>query len=114
MKIIPILYSVIILILFVQSGYASEGLTGYRNLTSFGCHLEDGTCFVEIDGNSVGASTCISNTIRFNVLNSLNGRNWLSLLQTAYIAKKQVNLNIEGCYVNQPTYPTFNFGYINN
>lgn len=89
---------------------ASEGDTGLRNITGFGCHLEDGTCYFDIDGSPVGHSSCLGNNIRFNVIDSANGKTWLSIIEAAYIADKQVQLNISGCYSRQPIFPTFTFG----
>ncbi|MCW8880549.1 MAG: hypothetical protein OQK04_06590 [Kangiellaceae bacterium] len=90
---------------------ASTGGTGWRNITSFGCHLTDGTCYFNIDGASVGESSCLGNNVRFDAQNMPNGRVWLSLIQQAIATKKKIQLNINGCY-GTSIYPTFNYGQI--
>ena len=88
---------------------ANEGSTGWRNLLGFGCHLNDGICYLDIDGAPVGASQCRTTNIRFNTKASENGDVWASMLLAAYVSGKRVNLNISGCYGN---YPTFDHGRI--
>ena len=102
---------VIILMSLPWFATANSGGTGWRNITSLGCHLTDGTCYFNIDGAPVGAESCTNNNVRFDVLNSPNGKTWLSLLQQAYASKTRVSLNINACYGNS-NYPTFNYGAI--
>jgi hypothetical protein len=106
-----------LIILFALSVFsmhinAEEGSTGFRNITGFGCHLVDGTCYFNIDGGAVGPDECLSSNVRFNSQNSINGTTWLSLLQIAITTGKRIQLNIVGCYSLQPRYPTFNYGSI--
>ncbi len=101
----------VILILFSIPSYASEGGTGWRNITGFGCHLHDGTCYIDIDGDPVGLSSCLGTNIRFDTASSVNGKVWVSLISTAYASNKKIQLNISGCYDNG-TFPTFNYGRI--
>lgn len=93
------------------STVASTGGTGWRKITSFGCHLVDGTCYFSIDGEPVGESNCLGNNVRFDALNMPNGKIWLGIIQQAIATKKKVNLNINGCY-GTSIYPTFNYGQI--
>jgi len=97
------------------SANANTGSTGWRTVTVMGCHLTDGTCYFNIDGDPVGPEECKGNNVRFNVLTSPNGKTWLSMLEAAYLTKRQVNLSIiNTCYADQPVYPTFNYGSIAN
>ena len=95
------------------SAYSAEGDTGWRNITGFGCHLNDGTCYMDIDGPAVGPAECLSNNVRFDVLGSMNGKTWLAMIKTAYLLGKEVRFNIKGCYSFQPLFPTFSWGRIN-
>ena len=94
---------------FCMSLQAAEGNTGWRTLTSFGCHLNDGTCYFSVDGAAVGPAECLKTNIRFNTKTSENGDTWSSLILAAYLAGKKVHLNIAGCY---GAYPTFSYGEI--
>jgi hypothetical protein len=98
--------------IFSANILAQEGSTGFRNIIGFGCHLNDGACYFDIDGGAVGLAECLSSNIRFNSQDTINGKTWLSLLQIALTTGKRIQLNIVGCYSLQPNYPTFNFGRI--
>ena len=90
-----------------------SGGTGWRSITAFGCHLVDGTCYFDVSGTAVGPDGCHKRNIRFDSLNSPNGKTWLSLIQIAIATGKKVNFNIAtNCYTNQPAYPTFRWGQI--
>lgn len=99
-----------ILVMFFYNVNAQEGNTGLRNITGFGCHLNDGTCYFDIDGLAVGPVECVNNNVRFDSINSAGGKTWLSIIQIAITTKRRITLNIEGCYSNQPAYPTFKWG----
>ncbi len=86
--------------------------SGYRNILDFGCHKNDGTCYVTIDGAAVGDITCSSNSVRWDSKNDINGKTWLALIMAAKAQGKRVSFYIDGCYVNQPAYPTFGYGAI--
>ncbi|MEE9303043.1 MAG: hypothetical protein V3U84_04570 [Thiotrichaceae bacterium] len=105
---------VVTLLLNTNGRYAvaDEGLTGLRDIVSLGCHKTGGTCYIQINGVPVGAPACVGNSIRWSVMNNDNGKTWLALFTTALALKKKVNLNITGCYVNEPIVPTFSYGTI--
>ena len=105
--------TLLISLLISFSALSKEGETGWRNITLMGCHLTDGSCFIHIDGPAVGPENCKGNDIRFSVLDSPNGKIWLSLAQGAYVTEKQISFYIKGCYAKQPSYPTFTYGHIN-
>lgn len=92
--------------------FANEGSTGWRTILNYGCHLGDGTCFVNIDGYSVGPTQCNSTSVRWDVKNSPNGKEWLALISAAHAAGHKINLYIYGCYTSQPSYPTFAWGSV--
>ncbi len=84
--------------------------SGYRFINNIGCHLNDGTCYVYVDGDAVGPTDCSSNSIRWNKDNANSGKETLSLLMTAAIARKKVNFQISNsCYKYQAGYPTFTY-----
>lgn len=90
-----------------------SGWTGFRNVIDFGCHNVDGTCYVTIDGSPVsGGLNCTSNSVRWDSKNDPNGRTWLVLLLVAKASNFKIGLNINKCYANQQSYPTFNYGSI--
>jgi hypothetical protein len=102
------------LILFSHSCWADEW-PGYRAILDFGCHKNDGTCYMTLDGPPVtGGPECISNSVRWDAKNDANGKNWLALVMMAKALNKRVGLYISGCYVNQPSLPTFTYGSIEN
>ena len=97
------------LAVFCMSLQAAEGHTGWRTLTSFGCHLNDGTCYFSVDGAAVGPAECLKTNIRFNTKTSVNGDTWSSMILAAHLANKRVQFYITGCY---GSYPTFAYGQI--
>lgn len=100
-------------IVFLSQPCVAAGLSGYRSIQSIGCHRSDGTCYIDIDGPAVtGGSGCTSNSVRWDSKNDTNGKNWLALVMLAKSLNKKINLNIDGCYSPQPSYPTFTFGVI--
>ncbi|MCP4488100.1 MAG: hypothetical protein GY820_12390 [Gammaproteobacteria bacterium] len=103
-----LVFCIAILIASANS-YSAEGGTGWRSITSFGCHLDDGTCYFNVNGGVVGSAECESSNIRFYTKTSENGDTWYSMILAAYVADKQVDLNIAGCY---GAYPTFSHGKI--
>lgn len=91
---------------------AAGTTTGYRNILDFGCHKNDGTCYVTIDGAAVGDITCTSNSVRWDSKNDVNGKTWLALIMAAKAQGKRVSFYIDGCYASQPMFPTFGYGVI--
>ena len=104
----------ILLFLFIITFIVKPALsvdTGFRNITGFGCHLTDGTCYFELEGTVFGPPECTSNQARFDVQLNANGHVWLSMIEAAYLANKRISLNITtDCYMQN--YPTFSFGRI--
>ena len=82
--------------------------TGPRYIQEIGCHLTDKTCFVTISGGAVGASPCVSNSIRWRE-DAPNGQSILALLTSAFSDQKRVNFAVfnDSCFTPQPQYPTF-------
>ncbi len=99
----------ITILITCANSFSAEGSTEWQSITAFGCHLDDGTCFFNVTGGVVGSPECESSHIRFNTKTSKNGDIWYSMILAAYVADKQVKLNIAGCY---GAYPTFNYGHI--
>jgi hypothetical protein len=99
--------------LFSQNCLAAE--YSFRSILEFGCHKNDGTCYVNLDGPPLtGGAGCVGNHIRWDAKNDANGKNWLALMMMAKALNKRVALYIDGCYVNQPSIPTFAYGSIEN
>ena len=91
--------------------YAGE-FTGARTISHIGCHLNDDTCFVELDGSPVGGSVgCATNSVRWAVNTKPSGKSWLALFTAAHLTGKKVGLQIDGCHT-QPAFPTFSYGYV--
>lgn len=89
--------------------------SGYRYIKDFGCHKYDGTCYVTVDGASVSGGTgCTSNSIRWNSQTDVGGKNWLALVLYAKALNRRVGFQIESCYSNQPEFPTFSWGKLEN
>lgn len=100
------------LLCVVGPAAASEGWTDYRRVLDFGCHRQDGTCYVTVEGAPVGASTCTSTSIRWNSKDDVNGKNWLALIMFAKATGKRVGFYVSGCYLPQPVFPTFGHGSV--
>lgn len=101
------------LAILIFNNSASAVTTGPRAILDYGCHLIDTTCYVTLAGNAVGGGNCISTSIRWDS-STVAGKNWLALITTAYTAGKKVNLEVVGCYANQPSFPTFQWGVVSN
>jgi hypothetical protein len=86
--------------------------TGFRNIKGFGCHKNDGTCFVNVDGDPVNVAGCTSNSIRWNSLSDPGGRSWMTLIALAISLNRRVIFELSGCYSNQIIFPTFSYGVI--
>lgn len=85
--------------------------TGARNILSYGCHTNDGTCYVNIDGPAVtGASECSGTQLRWDAKNSANGKSWLSMIMLAAATGKKVQFFVSGC--QSPGFPAFLFGTV--
>ena len=99
-------------ILFVFPVFSFSQNTGYRSIKEFGCHKSDGTCYVSIDGDPVNVPGCISNSVRWNSLTDPGGKNWVALIALAKSINKKVSFELNGCYSNQMSFPTFSYGAI--
>lgn len=104
--------------LSLLSGVSRAGQeTGFRNITSVGCHRSDGTCFIIVDGSGFygGGATCseIRNEVRFSTEDANGKRNYMTLL-SAYMVGKKVSFYVNGCYVNQPAFQTFDWYFLQN
>lgn len=101
------------LITFSNHASVAAEDTGLRAIGGFGCHKSDGTCFLDIDGPAVGGSYgCPSNNVRWDAKNDINGKSWLALVMLAKAQNKKVSFYIASCYANQPAFPTFQYGSI--
>lgn len=78
-----------------------------KEIESIGCHLNDDTCYVIVNGDAVGPSECPSNSIRWKKDSSVSGKETLSLLTAAFMANKRVHFNITNTCIGK--YPTFSY-----
>lgn len=80
--------------------FAGETVSN-RKITDIGCHLTDGTCYVTLYGEPFGAyENCpskITNVFRFNST-TVHGRRAYASFYGAFLAKKNVEVYIDGCY----------------
>ncbi len=89
----------ICLLFIANSAFADEGVTS-RQIVDIGCHITDGTCYVTLSGSSFGQSqTCTkpSNEFRFDG-STTHGKRAYATLYAAFLAKKSVDIVIQGCY----------------
>jgi hypothetical protein len=87
--------------------------SGFRTIQEFGCHKVDGTCYMTIDGPPVtGGAGCTSNSVRWDLKDDAGGKNWLALVMLAKSLNKRVGVAVDGCYLPEPMFPTFAYGYI--
>jgi len=92
--------------IYAGTSYAEE--TVERDIITMGCHKENGNCFMEINGEPVGPSECIANSVRFNILSDKNAEASFTLLSAAFFSGKKVRFTIsDQCYSQQNTFPTF-------
>ncbi len=96
-----------ILLITLPSAVFADTNSGSREIQQIGCHLNDGTCYVYIDGAAVGPSQCNNTSLRWNKDSANSGTEMLSLLMAAFAAGKKVNFRVvDTCY---GSYPTFSF-----
>lgn len=94
--------------------YAGE-LTDARKLTNIGCHKNDDTCWVMVEGTAVVPNNCKSTFIRWRKQQDVNGEAIFSHLTSAFFAGKKIMFYLsDGCFTPQPEYPTFNYYHIVN
>jgi hypothetical protein len=102
-----------IVLVFFSNAYGGITYPGSRKIVDIGCHKNDNTCFISIDGEPAGPSdNCRRNSIRWNV-EEANGKAALTHFTAAYFAGKRVKLGIDSsCYPHQSNFPTFHHYYI--
>lgn len=77
-----------------------------------GCHLNDKTCYVILDGAPFGPESCMSTWVRWRE-DAANGKAALALLTSAFLSEKKVRFHLsDTCFANQPTYPTFMYFWV--
>lgn len=87
----------------------AEGSIGPRKILNIGCHLNDTTCYVTVEGSAVGPTQCSNTSIRWNESSSPGGKNTLALLMGAHMSGKPVLFYIlDTCYASS-IYPTFSY-----
>ena len=93
------------LLAVLVSPFTQATSTGQRVINAVGCHLHDTTCYVIVD-KLVGDTQCSSTSIRWKS-DDANGKETLSLLMAASVAKKKVTFNLDGSCMG--VYPKFNY-----
>jgi hypothetical protein len=90
-------------------GAALATPTGLRTITDVGCHHNNEVCWVNISGAPVGPAACSNNNIRFST--AQYGKNTLSLLTAAFLAGRQVNIEVQdsACFAGDLRFPTLNW-----
>lgn len=85
--------------------------TGARTILGYGCHMNDGTCYVNIDGPAVtGGPECTGTQLRWDAKNNVNGKSWLAMIMMAAANGKKVQFFASGCM--SPGFPAFLFGTV--
>jgi hypothetical protein len=88
-----------------QIAFAIEGVIG-RKIVHVGCNAYDGTCFIKLNGSAIGSTLkCLvgeTNEFRFDSSTTVGRRTYASLYG-AFIAKKTVDVHLDGCFDNKPT-----------
>lgn len=114
-RLMPILIS-----LLISSVACAEEITGdvtgnvLRSIKLMGCHLNDATCYIDVD-EAVGIDgQCKGKSVRW-FKDAENGKEILSMFLAAQLASKQVSLNIStDCFAGAGNYPTFRYMSIRN
>lgn len=89
----------------------ADEITGDRNILGYGCHKNDGTCFVFLDGPAfTGGPECTGTQIRWDAKNDVNGKSWLAIIMMAAANKKKISFYVSGC--QSPNHPTFLYGTV--
>jgi hypothetical protein len=79
-------------------------------ITAIGCQTVNGICFVTLSGAAAGPPGCVSTNVRWDSVNTPNGTAVIAQLTAAYLAGKQVYINISNsCFAEFPNYPTMDF-----
>jgi len=84
--------------------------TGYRKIVGVGCHIRNDVCFVTLEGSAYGSTLgCSSTQARWSVESTPGGMKNFSLITSAWLAGKEVDLYINGCLGNWPTFAWANY-----
>lgn len=95
----------------LMTGISKAGNYGIvGTITSIGCQTVNGICLVVLNGTAAGPPGCVSNDIRWDSVNTPNGNAAIAQLTAAYLAGKQVTINIDNaCFSEFPAYPTMDY-----
>jgi hypothetical protein len=84
------------------------GISG--TITSMGCQTVNGICFVTLSGAASGPPGCVGTQVRWDSVNTPNGTAAIAQLTGAYLAGKQVLINIsDSCFAEFPAYPAMDY-----
>lgn len=95
-------------LLIPAANAGSYGITG--TIDSIGCRTVNGICLVIINGTAAGPPGCVQNQVRWDSVNTPNGNAAIAQLTAAYLAGKQVTINIsDNCFAEFPSYPGMDY-----
>jgi hypothetical protein len=84
--------------------------TGAVTIIQIGCQTVNTICFVAFSGPAVGPPGCNTNQVRWDSVNTPNGKEALAQLTAAYVAGKQVSFSIDNkCFAEFPNYPQMDY-----
>ncbi|WP_373350421.1 hypothetical protein [Acinetobacter bereziniae] len=87
-------------LIFSSLSYADENINS-RKIINIGCHVNDGICYVRLDGSefgsTLGCSISSTNQFRFDNANSTNGKRAFAALYAAFLTQKVVDVYLSGC-----------------
>ncbi|WP_288454723.1 hypothetical protein [uncultured Acinetobacter sp.] len=87
-------------LIFSSLSYADENINS-RKIIDIGCHVNDGICYVRLDGpefgSTLGCSITSTNQFRFDNANSVNGKRAFAALYAAFLTQKVVDVYLSGC-----------------
>ncbi|WP_151779956.1 hypothetical protein [Acinetobacter bereziniae] len=87
-------------LIFSSLSYADENINS-RKIINIGCHVNDGICYVRLNGpefgSTLGCSISSTNQFRFDNANSTNGKRAFAALYAAFLTQKVVDVYLSGC-----------------
>jgi hypothetical protein len=84
--------------------------TGAVTIIQIGCQTVNTICFVAFSGPAVGPPGCYTNQVRWDSVNTPNGKEAVAQLTAAYVAGKQVTFSIDNnCFPEFPSYPQMDY-----
>jgi hypothetical protein len=109
-----IAYALIGCVLMIPVANAGNyGIAG--TIISMGCQTVNGVCFVTLSGAAAGPAGCVQNQVRWDSVNTPNGNAAIAQLTAAYLAGKQVSINISNtCFAEFPSYPAMDYYIISD